>query len=144
MIAGALAATAGCAADPYVDLIGAQETDIQRSVVIHYPPEARARNVPGLVIATCVLNEARGLDDCEVAYESAPGWGFGAAALRVMEEIRAPEGLPAGTKASQTIGFCIDETQCARLAALSAAIREEGRRYRAEQAAADASVADAE
>jgi hypothetical protein len=137
MVAGVLAVTAGCAPAPYVDLVGAQTTDIKRSVAIHYPPEARAGNVVGLVVILCVLNETRGLKDCEVGYESAPGWGFGAAALRVAEDIRAGEGPPEGGRVIQIIGFCIFEEDCSRLAALSAEIREERRRYQAERGTAD-------
>lgn len=91
-----------------------------------YPPAAQAQGVPGVVLMQCVMAADGRLADCEVIFENRPGWGFGAAGLRVAEGIRIPVGsIPVGATVLQPAGFCNDERGCRESRAELAAFRAE-------------------
>lgn len=106
-------------------------TPAQRASLINYPPEAKANGVPGLVLLGCEISPARRLKDCEVVYESLPGWGFGVAALRTADSVIPDRAIPVGARVNQSIIFCNTEGGCYRMMRLSAEIRADIMRRRA-------------
>lgn len=107
-------------------------TPAQRASLIYYPPEAKANGVPGLVLLSCEISPAHRLNDCEVRYESLPGWGFGVAALRTADSVIPDRSIPIGAMVTQTIVFCNTEGGCVQMQRLSADMLENMRRRRAE------------
>lgn len=63
-----------------------------------YPATAQRRNVSGTVSMSCVIQPDLSLS-CTVARENPPGFGFGAAALRVAQSYRAAPNLADGRPA---------------------------------------------
>ena len=48
-----------------------------------YPPAAASKDIEGRAIMVCTVDVYGDMDDCDVVSETPPGWGFGAAALRI-------------------------------------------------------------
>jgi TonB family protein len=55
------------------------------------PPKARADKTTGHVALQCALDKAGRLGDCETTAEEPRGYGFGAAARRLLPKFRGPE-----------------------------------------------------
>jgi protein TonB len=69
-----------------------------QDLIAAYPAEARKRGVRGAAVLDCGLTDGGRLTDCQIAQESPPGYGFGAAALRVSTRFQMtafyPDGRP--------------------------------------------------
>lgn len=91
---------------------------------MNYPAAALDAGVSGVVMVACKVAEAGMLRDCRVARETPPGWGFGAAAVRMHENVRVPAGTPGGP-AVFTVPFCVTPESCAAQTAISAGWRRE-------------------
>jgi hypothetical protein len=79
-----------------------------------------------------LLADGGHLSGCEVAFENRPGWGFGAAALRMMEDIKVREPIPVGGKVMQIVGFCNSDAGCRDNTKSIAQINEVNAQARAE------------
>ena len=53
-----------------------------------YPQNAADKRVSGRVVMECVTDAKGALTDCKVVQETPPGWGFGAAGLKVAKAFR--------------------------------------------------------
>jgi TonB family protein len=57
-----------------------------------YPPRARAAHAGGSAVVTCTVGPSGGLRTCGVLGETPAGYGFGAAARKLGEQMRAVRG----------------------------------------------------
>jgi len=53
-----------------------------------YPPLAQALELEGYAVMRCKVNAKGGLQDCDILYESPPGFGFGKAELELANAFR--------------------------------------------------------
>lgn len=64
----------------------------------YFPPKASHQGVSGFALVQCAVDPNGRLADCEVAQESPPGMGFGAATLKLMRSFALDMSAP-GSKA---------------------------------------------
>jgi TonB family protein len=72
-----------------------------------YPPRARAAHLGGGAMVTCTVGPSGALRTCGVLGESPAGYGFGNAARKLAEQMRASRGpdTPAGKELRLQLGF---------------------------------------
>ena len=80
-----------------------------------YPDRALRGSVEGRVVLTCIVGVDTRLQDCHVASENPPAYGFGDAALKLSAEMRmAPairQGLPAESLVRIPLAFKMPEPE---------------------------------
>jgi TonB family protein len=69
-----------------------------------YPAKARAEGIGGGVELTCTVLRSGALSDCDVLAESARGYGFGAAARKLVGKLTVA-GVPTGTELRVPVTF---------------------------------------
>jgi TonB family protein len=72
-----------------------------------YPPRARAAHLGGGAMVTCTVGPSGALRTCGVLGETPDGYGFGNAARKLAEQMRASRGpdTPAGKELRLQLGF---------------------------------------
>jgi hypothetical protein len=89
-----------------LDLPAWSRTPTPAEMAAAYPIDAANVNLAGAATLECTVGQAGDLTDCVVAGETAPGAGFGAAALSLAGKFRTPLKSPSGAPmAGRTVKF---------------------------------------
>lgn len=87
----------------------AERSPTARQIHDAYPIQALIQGVTARVILLCSVTPARALS-CAVEDEGVPGWGFGAAALKVSQLFLVkPDVVPVGQKVRVPIRFALPD-----------------------------------